>query len=569
MKKKWILKSIFIENKFILLQKKLKFSTYLMQLILQRKINNFLKIKKYFKPTLDDLHDPFLMLDMDKAVIRFIKAIKNKENILVFGDYDVDGITAVSMMYSFIQEFYPNVEFYIPDRFSEGYGISIQGIKYAYKKKINLIIALDCGITSINEIQFSNLLNIDIIICDHHLPGENIPNAAAILNPLRNNCNYPFKYLSGCGVGFKLIQGISNKLSIKKEILYSYLDLVAISIASDLVDITGENRILAKFGSEKLVNNPRLGLKLLLSETKSSLYNIMNNIVYSIAPKLNVSGRLKHASESVKLLITKNSNIGNILFNSIIKLNEKRKLLQSKILEEAIIQIKSSFQDEKDIIIVYNKFWNKGVLGIIASQLVEIYHKPALVFTKNGNEWIGSGRSIKNFDIYTSLSSYINLFNKFGGHKFAVGLSIKEDQFIIFKKKYELSIEKENKIKYTRPILEIDLELSLNIINPKFIRMMSYMAPFGRGNPLPVFLSKNLIYANKYSKLIGKEKKHIMISISEKKSNIIFKAIGFNMAFLIEKFEKKSFDMVYSINENIWKSSTYYNLIIHDVKFYI
>lgn len=562
---KWILNKLFANKDFFFLQKKLNFSDYLMQLLFQRDINTFEKIKKYFKPTLDDLHDPFLMKDMDKAVIRILAAIEKKQNILVFGDYDVDGITSVSMMYSFFKEFYNNIYFYIPNR-NEGYGISIEGINYAKCKNIDLIITLDCGIKSIDKINYAHSLNIDVIVSDHHRPDVSIPKTIAVLNPLRKDCIYPFKYLSGCGVGFKLMQAISKKISNLEKKVYSYLDLVVVSIASDLVAITGENRILAKFGIEKLIKNPRIGLKALISKQNYDHLNI-NNIIFSIAPKINATGRIDHSNKAVKLLISDNEIIAKNLVSSIIELNYKRKELDFEITQDAIKQIKESKQENNFTTIVYNEFWHQGVIGIVASRLIEYYYKPTLVFTKTRNkELCASARSVKGFDLYHALENCSDLLIKFGGHKLAAGLSLKEENFHIFKDKFESIVKNQIKESQRYRSIDIDLELSFDLIDIKFIRMVNYMEPYGPGNMMPLFLSKNLIYANKY-RLIGKCNNHIIFSVYQKKSKNIFEVIGFRMAHLLNKIINYSFDMVYSINKNIWKNNFFYRFIIHDIKF--
>lgn len=560
---KWILKELFSKEDFSFLKKKLNFSDYLMQLLFQRKINTIQKIKEYFKPTLNNLHDPFLMKDMDKAVIRILRAIEKKENILIFGDYDVDGITSVSMMYSFFKEFYNHVYFYIPSR-SEGYGISIKGIHYAQYKNISLIITVDCGIKSIDIINYVNSLNIDVIVSDHHLPDDQIPTTVAVLNPLRKDCDYPFKYLSGCGIGFKLMQALSIKLLIFKKKVYSYLDLVAVSIASDLVPIIGENRILSKFGIEKLIKNPRIGLKVLIPQ--DSYFNI-NNIIFTISPKINATGRIDHANRAVQLLISNNEIFAKKLVLPIIELNNKRKKLDFLITQDALQQIKESKQENNFTTIVYNKSWHQGVIGIVASRLIEYYYKPTLVFTKTNNqELCASARSVKGFNLYYALETCSDLLIKFGGHKFAAGLSLKEENFDAFKKKFEYIVKNHIKENQRIPTIEIDLEISLDLIDNKFVRMLTYMSPFGPENTIPFFLSKNLSYVKKH-RIIGKLNNHIIFFVSQNNSNNIFEVIGFRMVHLLNTIINTSFDMVYSINYHCWKNKIVHRLIMHDIKF--
>lgn len=565
-KNKWILKPVFPKKTFISLQKELQFSEYLIQLLLQRGINNLEGAKNYFKPSLDDLHDPFLIKDMDKAVDRILKAIKNGEKILIFGDYDVDGTTSIAMMYSFFKEFYNAVDFYVPDRYTEGYGISIKGINYAKNNDISLIISLDCGIKAIDKVDYANSLSIDFIIFDHHIPGRKLPDAVAILDPLRKDCDYPFKYLSGCGVGFKLIQALGKKLLISKEKIYSYLDLVAISIASDLVSITGENRILARYGIEQLMKNPRIGLKVLIPKDGCFQLNV-RDIVFSIAPKINAAGRIGHASQAVRLLLSDNETSARVLVSSISELNNQRKELDSSITETAIRQIKESGQENNFTTIVYDDSWHKGVLGIVASRLTEHYYKPTLVFTKVNGEWCASARSVKDFDIYQAIDDCSDLLTKFGGHKFAAGLSLKEENFPIFREKFENIVRKKIQDYQRIPSLDIDLEIPFDAIDTKFICMIIRMSPFGPGNMPPLFLSKNLIYADKH-RLIGKDNNHIILSVYQQGSRNIFEAIGFKMGKLVNKFKKISFDMVYFIDENIWQGKSYYRLMIRDVKFH-
>ncbi|MCB9202685.1 MAG: single-stranded-DNA-specific exonuclease RecJ [Flavobacteriales bacterium] len=566
MQSRWILKPTFPKEKYSELQEKLKLSNPLMQLLFQRGIDTYDKSKLFFKSTLDDLHDPFLMKDMDVAVERIIKAINNKEKILVYGDYDVDGTTSVTLMYSFLKEHCNDVDFYIPDRYGEGYGISEKGINYAHENNFSLIISLDCGIKAVDKVKLAKEKGIDFVICDHHLPGDVIPDAVAVLDPLRSDCDYPFKFLSGCGVGFKLVQAIALKISYPKEKVYEYLDLVAVSVAADIVSLKGENRILTKFGIEKLIKNPRIGLKVLILKENYSRLNV-SNIVFSIAPKINAAGRIDHASQAVRLLISDNETAARIIVSSINELNTHRKELDTNITEEALNQIRETNQEENSSTIVYNENWHKGVLGIVASRLTEQYYKPTLVFTKVQDEWVASARSIKDFDIYSALESCSDLIMKFGGHKFAAGLSVKEENFVAFRKKFELTVKNSINESQKEPSTEVDLELSFDDINPKFIRMITRFAPFGPGNMTPVFLSKNVIYAEKH-RLMGKDDAHITISVYQRGSHRVYEAIGFNLGHLVKKFKRHTFDLLYSIDENIWQGKSYYRLLIRDVRFH-
>lgn len=566
MHNRWVLKKLFLNKDFASIQKKINFSDNMMQLLFQRKINNIQKIQEYFKPKLKNIHDPYLMKDMDKAVTRILTAIEQKENILIFGDYDVDGITSVAMIYSFFQDLlYNHIYFYIPKR-NEGYGISMKGIDYAQYKNVSLIITLDCGIKSINEINYANSLNIDIIVSDHHRPDYQLPNSFAILNPLQKDCSYPFKYLSGCGIGFKLLQAICKKLKIFKNEVYSYLDLVAVSTIADLVPLIGENRVFAKFGINKLIKSPRIGLQVLIPKDSYVNFN-MNNIIFSISPKINATGRIDHANRAVQLLISTNKDIAQKLVLPIIELNFQRQKLDFVITQDAIKQIKESKQENNFTTIVYNQFWHQGVIGIVAARLIKYYYKPTLVFTKIDNdELCASARSVKGFDLYHALECCSEFLIKFGGHKLAAGLSLKEKNFDMFKKKFEYIVKNQIKNDQRFPTIDIDLEISFDVIDSKFIHMLNYMSPFGPENMIPLFLSKNLIYANKY-RIIGKKNNHIIFSVYQNNSKNIFEAIGFEMSYLLDKIINKSFDMVYSISQYNWKNRIIDRLIIHDVKF--
>ena len=558
----WCLKPTFPKEKIITLQEELNLSDSLIQLMFQRGISTYELAKQYFKPTLDELHDPFLMKDMNLAVNRIVKAINNHESILIYGDYDVDGTTSVALVYSFLKEFYPNVDFYVPDRYTEGYGISFQGIDYAKDNEITLIISLDCGIKAHDKVEYANNLSIDFIICDHHLPSETLPDAVAVLDPLRLDCEYPFKYLSGCGIGFKLIQALGRTLLISDETVYAYLDLVAVSIAADIVSITGENRILTKFGIQKLIENPRVGLKVLISKENYSQLNV-SNIVFSIAPRINAAGRIKHASEAVRLLISDNETAARKIVSSINELNTHRKELDASITDQAIQQIKDTQQETNSSTIVFNETWHKGVLGIVASRLTEQYFKPTLVFSKVLGEWVASARSVKDFDIHQAIDECSDLLTKFGGHKFAAGLSLKEENFEAFRLKFEQIVRKQITHEQTIPSIDVDLELSFDDIDAKFIRMIGRMSPFGPGNMTPLFLSKNVVYAGKH-KLMGKNEEHLNISLYQQDSRQVFETIMFGMGNLIKKLKRQTFDIVYSIDENIWQGKSYYRLKFHE-----
>jgi single-stranded-DNA-specific exonuclease len=533
-------------------------------ILAQRGIETFDSAKNFFRPDLKYLHDPFLMKDMDKAVQRIQKAIEHNENILVYGDYDVDGTTAVALMYDFLKSIYSNVTYYIPDRYSEGYGISFQGIDFAHDNEISLIIALDCGIKAVDKVEYANQKNVDFIICDHHLPGEKLPGAVAVLDPKRADCDYPFKELSGCGVGFKLIQALSAHLNLDRNKPFEYLDLAAVSIAADIVPISGENRILAYYGIQKLKKSPRQGLAALLGEIRKETLNI-SNIVFSVAPKINATGRLEHASQSVELLISKNENQIKKFTTEINSLNLQRKEKDGKVTKEAIRQIRENKEEENYTTVVYHPEWHKGVLGIVASRLVENFYRPTLVLTEgNDGEITGSARSIKDFDIYEIIDNCSDLLTKYGGHRFAAGLTMKKENLPEFKEKFENLVKEKIRPVQRTPSIEIDAEISFNDIDKKFLNILRQMEPFGPENMTPLFLTKNLIGGE--IKEMGKKSEHLRLLLMDNENNK-FSAVAFGMGNLLKDFQYRHFDAVYSIEENHWKGNIYLQLNLRDVRF--
>src|SRR5690606_12467452 len=421
MKNQWVIKPHPVESIINLLMEQVKLPKPLAIILAQRGVHSFDQAKEFFRPQLEQLHDPHQMKDMDRAVQRVLHALEEGEKILVYGDYDVDGTTSVAMMYDFLTSLYPDVDYYIPDRYTEGYGISFQGIDYAVENGYSLIIALDCGIKALDKVDYANARNVDFIICDHHLAGEQIPDAVAVLDPKRKDCQYPFKELTGCGVGFKLIQALAKELRLDKESIFQYLDYLVVSVAADIVPIVGENRIFAHYGLEKLRTNPRPGLASLLGETSLEGLTI-SNIVFTIAPKINATGRLEHASQSVELLISKDKAQIEKFALAINDLNTQRKETDGSITQEAIQQIIEDKEEERFTTVVFNPNWHKGVLGIVASRLIETYYRPTLVLTKgNDGEITGSARSVKDFDIYEIIDMCPDLLSKYGGHRFAAG----------------------------------------------------------------------------------------------------------------------------------------------------
>ncbi|MFA7688110.1 MAG: single-stranded-DNA-specific exonuclease RecJ [Moheibacter sp.] len=565
MKNLWVLKPKPDATAVDLLMKEVTLPQPLATVLAQRGINSFDKAKNFFRPDLEKLHDPFLMKDMDKAVHRILKAIESQENILVYGDYDVDGTTAVATMYDFLKSIYENVSYYIPDRYTEGYGISMTGIDFADDNGISLIIALDCGIKAISKIQYAADKNIDFIICDHHLPGDLLPEAVAVLDPKRTDCSYPFKELSGCGIGFKLIQALAEKLNLSPETVYDYLDLAAVSIAADIVPIVDENRTLAYFGLKKLRDNPRMGLASLVSEEQRKRADI-SCIVFSIAPKINATGRLEHASQSVELLIAKEAEKVKEFASQISDLNETRKEKDGNVTVQAIQQIRENREEKTFATVVYDPTWHKGVLGIVASRLTETYYRPTLVLTdgKEG-EITGSARSVKDFDLYEIIDACSDFLLQYGGHKFAAGLTLKKENFPLFKNKFEELVKEKIKPSQQQPNIEIDAEINFSEIDGRFLRLLKQLAPFGPQNMTPLFLTKNLIGGK--IKEMGKEGEHLRLSLFDEFSKTELPAVAFGMGISKHDFEYRKFDAVYSIDENYWKGATYLQLNIRDVRF--
>lgn len=531
----------------------------------QREVGSFDQAKSYFRPQLSELHDPFLMKDMDKAVVRIKEAIENKENIMIYGDYDVDGTTSVALMYSFIKSIYNNVTYYIPDRYKEGYGVSKEGIDYADDNNISLIIALDCGIKAVDKVAYAQKKKIDFIICDHHLPGEKLPEAVAVLDPKRQDCSYPYKGLSGCGVGFKLVQALAKENKIPQDKIYNYLDLVVVSIAADIVPIRGENRVLAHYGLKTLNKNPRLGLKMLIPKEARGQINI-SKIVFSIAPKINAAGRIKQATDAVRLLIAKNEMSARKYVSEINSLNKERKEIDTLITEEALGQIEETKKDQCTTV-VYDPSWHKGVIGIVASRLTEEYYRPTVVFTKGENgEVVASVRSVKGFDVYEALLECRDLLDRFGGHMYAAGLTMKERNLPNFKRRFEKAVKERITQNQQVPTIEIDTELDFAEITPKFVRILKQFEPFGPENRMPQFLTKGVRSAGN-ERYMGKNKEHIRLSVFYPSVRKVFNAVGFNMGEKLKRMKTESFDMVYVIEENVWQGKSHLQLRIKDLRF--
>ncbi|MCC9042402.1 single-stranded-DNA-specific exonuclease RecJ [Myroides sp. M-43] len=564
---RWYLKEDPDENIVAHLQEVLGVNAIIARLLAQRGITNYEDAKKFFRPSLLDLHNPFLMADMDKAVHRIIIAKDTCESVLVFGDYDVDGTTSVALMSSYLHELGIHTHSYIPDRYNEGYGISFQGIDYAKENGIKLIIALDCGIKSIEHVEYAKHHGVDFIICDHHLPGDIIPAAIAVLDPKRSDCLYPYKELCGCGVGFKLIQGINQHLNKPFDNIQSYLDLVAIAIAGDVVPVTGENRILAFYGLIVMNASPREGIKALMKLYNLSNYT-MNDIVFKLAPKINAAGRIEHGNFTVHLLTVSTENEANEAVQKIVGINEERKSLDQGITEEALKQIIETKQINSKSTIVYSSSWHKGVIGIVASRLIDTYYRPTIVFTDSGEYLAASARSVKNFDVYQALEACSEYIVQFGGHMYAAGLTIKKENLKPFIQKFEEVVT--NTIEETDliPEIEIDAKLNFSDITDQFIRILKQFEPFGPNNPNPLFLSKS-VFDTGYAKLAGLKGEHLKASFKQRGvSGFKFNAIGFNFGttYYERIKEKDLFDIIYAIEENNWRNKRTIQLQIKDMQ---
>ena len=535
----------------------------LSSLLIQRGIHTFEQAKKFFRPSLDDLHDPFLLKDMDIAISRIEKAIANNENILIYGDYDVDGTTAVSLVSSYLKTITNNIATYIPDRYNEGYGISTQGIDFAADHNFSLIIALDCGIKALDKVKYASQKNIDFIICDHHKPGDKIPKAVAVLNPKRKDCSYPFDELCGCGVGFKLIQALASKRGQTLEDLTTYLDLVATAIAADIVPVTGENRILTYFGLQVINSNPRNGIKAIIQGVKKNILTI-TDVVFIIAPRINAAGRMKHGNYAVELLTEMDYETAIRFAASIEKFNIERKEIDKKITYEALQQIEAADEKEKFSTVVYSEDWHKGVIGIVASRLIESYYRPTLVFTKSGEKLAASARSVKGFDVYEALEQCSEHLEQFGGHKYAAGLTLSPDQYIPFKEKFEAVVKKTIDKELLIPEIAIDSPLELSDITPKFFRILKQMGPFGPKNMKPVFTT-NSVRDNGYGKRVGADKSHLKLNIINGADQKTYNAIGFGLGDKITSTQN-DFDIAYNLDENEWNGNTSIQLLIKDIK---
>ena len=562
---RWKLKPIPSLEKVKSLSESLSISETLASLLVQRNVESFEDAKHFFRPSLNDLHDPFLLQDMQQAVERIERAIRSEENILVFGDYDVDGTTAVSLVSTYLKSYYTNVASYIPDRYEEGYGVSYQGIDFADDNNFALIIALDCGVKAVDKVAYATQKGIDFIICDHHRPGNELPKAVAILDAKRDDCSYPYDELCGCGVGFKLIQALGSRRGQTIHDFTEYLDLVATAIAADIVPMTGENRILAYYGLKQINTKPRLGIKAIISQLKKKVLTI-TDVVFIIAPRINAAGRMKHGIHAVELLTSDDLESAMDFAKSIEIYNTDRKDLDKKITVEALAQIEENKEENDYTSVVYQEDWHKGVIGIVASRLIETYYRPTLVFTKNANKLAASARSVQGFDVYNALEACSEHIEQFGGHKYAAGLTLLEENYEPFKLKFEEVVKKSIPDELRTPEIKIDTEISLEEISDKTMRIINQFGPFGPQNMKPVFVARNL-KDNGYGRTVGADDSHLKLSITSDNSTVVYNAIGFNLGHYYRQLKDgQFFDAVFTIEENVWNGRTSLQLNLKDLR---
>lgn len=562
---RWALKPKQDKKKAIALAQALQVETSIASLLLQRGIDTYDKAKSFFRPLLEDLHDPFLMKDMDEAVSRIEQAVAQGENIMVYGDYDVDGTTSVALVSSYLKTITPQVATYIPDRYAEGYGVSYKGIDYAADNNITLIIALDCGVKAIDKVAYAKKKGIDFIICDHHRPGDQLPDAIAVLDPKREDCAYPYKELCGCGVGFKLISAMALLRKQNLEELHPYLDLVATAIGADIVPITGENRVLAYYGLQVINEGPRAGFEAIIKQIKKTTLTI-TDVVFIIAPRINAAGRMKHGNHAVTLLTETNYDAACQYAIEIEQYNTDRKEADKLITKEALSQIEQNNEQDRTTTVVYQENWHKGVIGIVASRLIETYYRPTLVFTKSGDRLAASARSVKGFDVYNALHACEEFIEQFGGHKYAAGLTLTQENYEPFKAKFEEVVAQTCDPQLLLPEITIEKELDLDQITPKFYRIIKQFAPFGPGNMRPTFMSKNLMDTG-YGKKVGADETHLKVTVTQNGNGTRIGGIGFNIG---DKYDlitnHKPFMAAYVLDENEWNNEVSLQLQIKDIK---
>lgn len=573
MEYKWIIREKADPKAVESLGKEINLNQTLANMLVNRGVDTFQKAKDFFRPDPDKLHDPYLMKDMDKAVERLALAIHKEEKILVYGDYDVDGTTSVAMFYGFLKQFYSHVSFYIPDRYKEGYGISEKGVRFAAENNFSLVVSLDCGIKAIEKVALAKELGVDFIICDHHTPGDILPPAVAILDPKRSDCEYPYKELSGCGVGFKLVQAFSAYRNEDPSKVMAYLDLLAVSIAADIVPITGENRILTYYGIEKINNNPRPGLKALILRSKIEKEIEISDIVFKIGPRINASGRLEHAKASVELLISDDLEDALARAEIVDTVNAARKNFDENITKEALSMIQGMEEiSHRKTTVLFKEDWHKGVIGIVASRCIEKYYRPTIILTESNNKATGSARSVFDFDIYEAISECSDLLEQFGGHKYAAGLTLSVGNVPAFQDKFEAVVSARINEIHMKPVLEVDDEILLDQINYRFFNILKQMAPFGPGNPEPIFCV-NQVYAEDVRVL---KDKHLRFNVVQDGQETKPVCIAFGMADktiypdeIIYKMlnRKMRFDLAFEIRENTFRNNSSLQLYVKDIKF--
>lgn len=572
MKKRWVINTPPEENKISELAHKLNCPPVIANLLLQRDIDTAEKAQAFFYPSLSMLHDPFLMKDMDKAVDRLDKAIAQEEKILIYGDYDVDGTTAVALLYKYLKNKcnHSNLEYYIPDRYTEGYGVSVKGIDYAAENDFSLILVTDCGVKAVEKVRYAKEKGVDIIICDHHTPGDSLPEAIAVLDPQRKDCNYPYKWLSGCGVSFKLVQAHSMKHNLPMSELYKLLDLLCVSIASDIVPITGENRILAHYGLQQLNEKPSLGLKTIIEVSGIDKEITINDIVFRIGPRINAAGRVESGNRAVDLLVSDERFSANGIASDINIFNDRRKKLDHDITEEAIAHIThSEIEPSRKTTVLFNPKWHKGVIGIVASRLTESFYRPTIVLTESNGMATGSARSVEGFDLYYAISQCSELLENYGGHKYAAGLTLKIENIEPFKKKFEQIVEETINEDMLTPQINIDAKIKLSDITPELYNMLQKFAPFGPNNTIPVFMTENVTNFIG-TRRVGRNNEHLkLVVVDDTRICNDRSGIGFGMGYLYEEVNSgQYFNICYSLQENEFMGKVDIQMMLKDIKFH-
>ncbi|RXQ96493.1 single-stranded-DNA-specific exonuclease RecJ [Ancylomarina salipaludis] len=568
MEKRWVINEPGDEETIESLSQALGVDQVVANLLVQRGVKTFDQAKAFFRPSLDDLHDPFLMKDMDKAVNRLVTALNNQERILIYGDYDVDGTTSVALVYTFLKKHFDYIDYYIPDRYSEGYGISLKGIDFAAESNVSLVVALDCGIKAMAKIAYAKEKGIDFIICDHHTPDEVLPQAVAVLDPKREDCQYPCDCLSGCGVGFKLMQGISQQLNWPFDDLIPLLDLVAVSVASDIVPIVGENRVLAHFGLIQLNNHPRLGLKTIMDLAGVDKDLSVNDIVFKVGPRINAAGRIQSGRHAVQLLIVEEEDAAVLIGDTINTMNEDRKELDHNITDEALERLnKAEKTQSKKSTVLFDRNWHKGVIGIVASRMIETYYRPTVILTESNGMATGSARSVDGFDLYQAISACSDLLENFGGHKYAAGLTMKLSNVPAFKERFEAYVQNNISEDMLIPQIKIDAKIKLSDITPKFFRLLKQFEPYGPKNMTPIFISEEVVDYG-YSRQVGKNKEHLKLSVVDDiRDGNVMSGIAFSMGKMYPKIAKGApFNICYSLQENEYMGKVETQMMIRDLK---